>query len=66
VAIEVYDLNFRLVYRGDWRGVSKAQDGVTLSGLSRWTPGLYLLKVRATLNDGTKQVFDAARLVVRR
>jgi hypothetical protein len=37
-----------------------------IPGLTRWAPGIYLLRVQATLRNGTVRVFPVVKLAVKR
>jgi hypothetical protein len=66
VIVNVYNPAFQRVFSASWRGVSRAEGRVVLTGTGRWAPGVYLVKVRAELVGGGEQVFPIARLVVSR
>ena len=52
------------VYRGRWNAVDAA--GVTINGLRRWAPGVYLLRLRTFSGGRVARLLRPARLVVRR
>jgi len=65
LTVEVYNLRRRLVYRGRWKDVSKQDGGVTISGFKKWAKGVYFVKARAILLDGSERKYDFGRLIVK-
>jgi hypothetical protein len=66
VRADAYDASMRRVYSGTWRTVMSAQPIVTITGLAKWAPGVYLIKVAAIDNSGTTRKFKVVKLEVRR
>lgn len=65
VELEAWDSSMHRVYEGEWRNVSWLDGLLTLEGMKRWAPGVYLLRVRATFADGTVKTWPVSRLVVK-
>jgi hypothetical protein len=65
VAIELYDMAMRTAYRGTWRNVTRVEGMVTVDGVRRLAPGVYLLRARAKYRGGEK-TFPSAKVVIKR
>ncbi|MEK7476813.1 MAG: hypothetical protein AAB152_14420 [Candidatus Coatesbacteria bacterium] len=61
---QAYNAAMERVYRGRWNAVDAA--GVTINGLRRWAPGVYLLRLRTFSGGRVARLLRPARLVVRR
>jgi hypothetical protein len=66
VAVEAFNLGMQRVFQGSWAAVSVGEGEVTVPGVTGWAPGPYLLRVRATLRSGARQVFPLQKVVVKR
>jgi len=64
VAVRVYNAGAQLVWRGTFSDVDARTGAVALSGLSRWAPGIYLLRAEARYPDGTTHHFALVRFGV--
>ncbi len=65
VVVEVYNTAYERVFRGVWRHVADSEN-LVISGVSRWGPGLYLLRVKARLVNGKEPKFPLGKVVIRR
>ncbi len=65
VQLEAWDTSMHRVYSGEWRAVSWLDGILTLEGLTRWAPGIYLVRARATFADGTVKAFPVFKLVIK-
>jgi len=66
LVVEVFNLGYEPVYRGTWRNVTTLDQGVQVSGVSRWAPGVYFLKVHAKTPGGVTKKFPVAKVVIKR
>ncbi len=55
-----------LVYEGRWGPVSRVEAGLTLHGVARWAPGMYLLRVTVTAAGGKTTTYDPVKIMVKR
>jgi hypothetical protein len=64
VSVRIYAPDVRLVWRGTWSGADAASGTFAIAGLTRWAPGVYLVKARATVADGSVKSYRLVRLAV--
>jgi hypothetical protein len=55
-----------LVYQGRWTNIRHADGGVTLSGVDRWRPGMYLLVVTVRAVSGSVRKLAPVKVLVDR
>jgi hypothetical protein len=66
VSVEAYDSAIHQVFSGKWGTVPLYDGTLKVEGMGNWAPGVYLLRVRATLVDGKEQKFPVIKVVVKR
>jgi hypothetical protein len=66
VSVDVYNSGMKRVYQGSWRNVTLADGGVVITGVSKWAPGVYWVKVRMKNASGKEAALDSVKLVVKR
>jgi uncharacterized repeat protein (TIGR01451 family) len=66
VVVDIYDTGLQRVYSGAWKGVATAEGGVTIDGIRKLAPGLYLLKSRVRYRGGREKNFGPIKVMVRR
>lgn len=66
LTVEAFTPSGRRVYEGTWRGLPRTAGGVSIAGLSRWTPGRYLVRVTAKWAGGGEKTYPAVRVLVER
>ncbi len=66
IRVDAYNLAGHRVYSGVSSGkVFQLNGTFEIDGLNNWAPGIYLLRVRAALEDGTIQRFPVTKLMVK-
>ncbi len=65
ITVDVYDAAMHRVYSGVWGQVPKIDGTLEVEGLNQWAPGIYLLRAKAKLEDGTEQKFPVMRVMVK-
>jgi hypothetical protein len=65
VVLEAWDASLHRVWEGRWTNVSWLDGILTIDGLRRWAPGIYLLRGRAVTADGGHRVFPVYKLVIK-
>ncbi len=65
VTVEAWDSSMHRVWSGEWRAVSWLDGQLTLEGLTRWAPGIYLMRARATFSDGAVKSYPVFKLVIK-
>jgi hypothetical protein len=63
--VRVYNAAMRLVYEGEWSNVSIASGGVSITGVSDWAPGIYIVKAKAVWGDGASREYPASKVQVK-
>ncbi len=66
VEVAVFNTAMQRVRHETFADVGAGSPRVTLDGLSRLAPGVYLLRLTATVADGTTRTFPTRKLVVKR
>lgn len=66
ITVEVFNMAFKRIYSSVLRDVPASEKKVTINGIDAWAPGMYLLKMRAKLQDGGTQVFHNVKVKVKR
>lgn len=66
VTVDVYDAAIHRVFAGAWGFVAQTDGVVDLDGVRKWAPGVYLVRARATLADGSTQTFPSGKVVIKR
>ncbi len=64
VGVDVYDSASLRVYSGKWGRVVQA-DGTILMDVTNWAPGVYLLRARASLLNGSDQKFPVKKVMLK-
>jgi len=66
IILDAYDASMHRVFTGTWRNISWLDGNLTINGLRRWAPGIYLVRARVSYANGVTRVFPVAKLRVRR
>jgi len=66
VRADAYDASMRRVYSGSWLAVPASQPIVTMTGLKKWAPGVYLVRVRSLDAEGRSRKFKVVKMEIRR
>jgi hypothetical protein len=66
VSADVYNASFRQVAAESWHDISRADGQVVIGQVSRWSPGVYAIRVKARLAGGGEQVFPPVKVRVKR
>jgi hypothetical protein len=65
IDVELFDMAYRRIYRGTRHNVANADGLVTVNGMNKLAPGVYLLRAKARLIDGAVTRYDAIKVVVK-
>jgi len=66
VTVDAYDSGMHRVFGGKWGRVELIDGVLEIDGMRRWAPGIYILKARVVLDDGTEQKFPLVKVAVKR
>jgi hypothetical protein len=66
VTVDAYDSGMHRVFGGKWGYVDWADGVLEVDGMRKWAPGIYILRARAVLADGTEQKFPLAKVAIKR
>lgn len=66
VRVDAYNIAFQRVFHGTSRNVARSDGRIEVNGMLQWAPGVYLVRVKATLVDGREQEFPVIKVVVKR
>jgi len=65
VTVDAYDAAIHRVYSGKWGFVAQVDGALEVDGIDKWAPGIYLLRARAVLVNGSTQKFPVVKVVVK-
>lgn len=66
VEVQVFTIGMHRVFSATFANVRSTPGQVTLTGVSGWAPGVYLVQVRAKVAGGWQQTLPLRKLVVKR
>jgi len=66
IMMDVYNTAYQRVWNGEFPAASAGDRVLQVAGVSRWAPGVYLVRIRAFRADGGAQVFPTLRIGVKR
>ena len=64
--VRLFDVAFRLVYKASWRSVTRTAPRVTVEGMRRVAPGIYLLRAKAWMANGSEIKFQVVKVAIKR
>jgi hypothetical protein len=66
IDVDVYNTGYQRVWHGEFPAATKGVWPLEIAGVSKWAPGVYLVRIRATKLGGGTQTFKTLRLGVKR
>jgi len=66
IEMDVYNTGYQRVWHGEFPGALAGAWPLEVTGVSRWAPGVYLIRIRAKKADGSTKVFPTLRMGVKR
>ncbi|MEK7476455.1 MAG: hypothetical protein AAB152_12605 [Candidatus Coatesbacteria bacterium] len=66
IEVDAYNTGYQRVWHGEFPAATAGDWALDIAGVSKWAPGVYLVRIRATKADGGTQVFKTIRVGVKR